>query len=115
MKCMITARKIDVSQSMRDLISRKVENLDRFHHRILQAEAVIEEEGDMKHFKLHVKAGHRSFHVDAKGENLGKALDTGISRMERKLRNIPKKVEQRETIRQPEAMAPEVADDLEAA
>lgn len=115
MKCMITARKTDVSTSMREVISKKVENLDRFHHRILQAEAVIEKEGDIVHFKLHVKAGHKSFHVDAKAENVGKALDAGISRMERKLRNIPKKTERRESIRRPEALVQVAGDDLEAA
>jgi len=70
---------------MKEVIARKVEGFERLDDSVRSCEIVVDKEGAVNELGLRLHTGRGMLHADARAENLGKALDKAVERMERLL------------------------------
>jgi len=91
MQISITMRNVKSGQAMRDVILRKIDALDRFFEGASDARVVVEEDGKDMVINVHVTAKRHRIHAEAREGNLGKALDSVVSKCQRQLKKTNEK------------------------
>lgn len=82
----ITGRHMEVTESMRSYVEKKISKLQRYYNRISEMEVVIEEEGSQHKIELIVKAdNHQRFVVQHTLEDGYACFDAALDKIERKL------------------------------
>jgi putative sigma-54 modulation protein len=93
MEIQITSRgETKASQSLQDAIYSEIESLKKYYDRITSCHVILDKERnqDIVEIVLHI-AGH-TVAAKAKAENVGKAIDESISKVERQLKKINEKL-----------------------
>lgn len=77
----------DYPAQVRDTVDTKLQQLVKFHDRIVSVRAMLERQHDEHRVELVANVGHGTVLViDARGDAIGGALDEAVSRMERMLK-----------------------------
>lgn len=92
MEIQITSRHEKASQSLQDTLTAELEGLQRFYDRITSCHVVLDKERGKEIIEIVVHMAGHTVAGNAKAENLGKAIDLAITKVERQLKKINEKI-----------------------
>ena len=92
MEIQITSRHEKASQSLQDTLTAELEGLQRFYDRITSCHVVLDKERGKEIMEIVVHMAGHTVAGNAKAENLGKAIDLAITKVERQLKKINEKI-----------------------
>jgi putative sigma-54 modulation protein len=92
MEVQITFRHSKPSDSLKESIKNEIEKLQRFYDRITSAHVIMDTESVNKTAEIVVNLYDHTVKGTAKAENVGKALDSAVERVERQLKKINAKM-----------------------
>lgn len=92
MEIQITSRHEKASQSLQDAITAELEGLQKFYDRITSCHVVLDKERGKEMMEVVVHMAGHTVAGTAKAENLGKAIDAVITKIERQLKKINEKI-----------------------
>ena len=92
MEIQITSRHEKASQSLQDTITAELEGLQKFYDRITSCHVVLDKERGKEMMEVVVHMAGHTIAGTAKAENLGKAIDLAIAKVERQLKKISEKI-----------------------
>ncbi|MCK4352758.1 ribosome-associated translation inhibitor RaiA [candidate division WOR-3 bacterium] len=96
MQVNISWRGIEPSDTMKEVVNKKVSNLERFSKRILNAEVVLAREGARYLSELEVKLGKASpFFAKEQAYDIYQALDSCVAKIKRRIKQYKSKIRQR--------------------
>jgi len=93
MEIQITSRHTKASQNLQDTITAELNKLEKFFDKITSCHVVLDSENmdKVKTTEITMNAQGRQIVGSAKAENIGKAIDEAISKVERQLKKINQK------------------------
>jgi len=104
MNIQITAKKIEISQEIREYIKEKFAKLEKFNHKVQSIEAVIKAEERSVICELIIRVDNRdSVVIEVSGDTIQAAVDMAESKAERQLR----KDKERDSVRRRAKIADE--------
>jgi putative sigma-54 modulation protein len=91
MEVQVTSRHAKASQELQDTITAEINKLEKFFDKISSCHVVLDNDGLDK--TVEVTMNVRGHHVVglAKAENVGKAIDEAVAKVERQLKKINEK------------------------
>ncbi|HMD67596.1 MAG TPA: ribosome-associated translation inhibitor RaiA [Chitinivibrionales bacterium] len=92
MEIQITSRHEKASQSLQDTLTAELEGLQRFYDRVTSCHVVLDKERGKEIIEIVVHMAGHTVAGNAKAENLGKAIDLAITKVERQLKKINEKI-----------------------
>jgi putative sigma-54 modulation protein len=92
MEIQITSRHEKATQSLQDTISSELEGLQKFYDRITSCHVVLDKERGKEIMEIVVHMAGHTVAATAKAENMGKAIDSAITKVERQLKKINEKI-----------------------
>jgi putative sigma-54 modulation protein len=92
MEIRITSRHEKASQSLQDTITEEIERLERFYDRITSCHVVLDMERGKQIMEVVMNMAGHTVAATAKAENMGKAIDSAITKVERQLKKINEKI-----------------------
>jgi len=93
MEIQITSRHAKASQDLQDIINAEIGKLEKFYEGITSCRVILDSESLAKtvEITMHVRGNHEIVgHAEA--ENIGKAIDEAIEKVERQLKKLNEKV-----------------------
>jgi ribosomal subunit interface protein len=88
----ITSRHNKASQSLQDTITAELNKVERFSEKITSCHVILDTEGLDQKVEITMHAlGHEVVGI-AKAENIGKAFDMALEKVERQLKKINEKI-----------------------
>lgn len=93
MEIQITSRHTKASQELHDVINAEIGKLERFYEGITSCRVVLDSESTDKtvEITMHVRGNHEVV-GHATAENIGKAIDEAVEKVERQLKKLNEKV-----------------------
>jgi ribosomal subunit interface protein len=92
MEIRITSRHEKASQSLQDIITAELNKLEKFSEKITSCHVILDSERIEKKVEITMHAfGHEIVGI-AKAENIGKAFDEALEKVERQLIKINQKI-----------------------
>lgn len=92
MEIQITSRHTKASSSLQDIIISEINKLEKYSEKITSCHVIL----DSEHLDQKVEIAMHAFghHVvaTAKAENIGKAVDSALNRIERQLKKLNEKI-----------------------
>jgi putative sigma-54 modulation protein len=88
----ITSRHTKASQDLQDTIAAEIGKLEKFYEKITSCHVVLDSESLDKTVEITMHAHGRQIVGSAKAENLGKAIDEAVAKVERQLKKLNEKV-----------------------
>ncbi len=95
MKINIIGRRMDVDESLKSLIDRKLAKLDKFFKDDAVAHVTLSREKNAERLELTVSSGGTLFRAEERDETFNNALDTVIDVIERQIRKNKTRLEKR--------------------
>jgi len=93
MEIRITARHdAKASQDLQDIITAEIGKLEKFYDKITSCHVILDTDGSDKTVEITMSAQGHSVVGNAKAENVGKAIDEAVAKVERQLKKINEKV-----------------------
>jgi putative sigma-54 modulation protein len=92
MEIQITSRHEKASQILQDTITAELEGLQKFYDRITSCHVIMDKERGKEIIEIVVHMAGHTVAANAKAENLGKAIDSAITKVERQLKKINEKI-----------------------
>lgn len=92
MEIQITSRHEKATQSLQDTITAEIEGLQKFYDRITSCHVVLDAERGKQIMEIVLNMAGHTVAASAKAENLGKAMDSAITKVERQLKKISEKI-----------------------
>ncbi len=92
MEIQITSRHEKASQSLQDTITAELEGLQKFYDRITSCHVILDKERGKEIVEAVIHMAGHTVAAKAKAENLGKAIDAVITKVERQLKKINEKI-----------------------
>ncbi len=99
MEIQITSRHEKASQSLQDTITAELEGLQKFYDRITSCHVILDKERGMETMEIVVHMAGHTVAGTAKAENMGKAIDAAIAKVERQLKKINQKIKSHKAVR----------------
>jgi putative sigma-54 modulation protein len=91
MDIQITSRHEKASPSLQTTINSEFAKLEKYFDRITSCHVIIDSERGMDIMEVTMNISGHSINATARAENLGKALDEVIAKVERQLKKITEK------------------------
>jgi putative sigma-54 modulation protein len=98
MEIRITSRHTKTADGLKETITRKLARLDKFHDKITSCHVVTDSESVAKVVEIVVNCLNHTVTGVAKEENIGKALDEAISKVERQIKKVNTKIKEHKGI-----------------
>ena len=92
MEVQITSRHNKASQELQDTIAAEINKLEKFYDKITSCHVVLDSESLVKTVEITMSAQGQQVVASAKAENLGKAIDGAVSKVERQLKKLNEKM-----------------------
>ncbi|HUI92909.1 MAG TPA: ribosome-associated translation inhibitor RaiA [Chitinivibrionales bacterium] len=92
MEIQITSRHEKASQSLQDTITAEMEGLQKYYDRISSCHVILDKERGKEIMEIVIHMAGHTVAAVAKAENLGKAMDAAIIKIERQLKKINEKI-----------------------
>lgn len=92
MEVQITSRHTKASKDLQDTITAEVSKLEKFYDKITSCHVVLDSEGVNKAVEVNMCVAGQQVVGKAQAENLGKAIDDAIAKVERQLKKINEKM-----------------------
>jgi len=93
MEIQITARhEAKASQDLQDTIAAEIGKLEKFYDKITSCHVILDKDGADKTVEITMSAQGHQVVGFAKAENVGKAIDEAVAKVERQLKKINEKV-----------------------
>jgi len=92
MDIQITVRHTKASDSLKDKITEKLQKMEKFNEKITAAHVILDAEHTEKSCELLLNAQNQRLSAKGKGDNVGKAVDDAITKIERQIKKITEKV-----------------------
>ena len=87
MNIQITARHFHASQELQENVTEQVKSLSKFYNNIIDASMVLDQIGEHKRrVELKLNILDKSLSAHAEEENMGKAIDAVMNKMQRQLK-----------------------------
>jgi putative sigma-54 modulation protein len=99
MEIQITSRHEKASQSLQDTITAELEGLQKFYDRITSCHVVLDKERGIESMEVVVHMAGHTVAGTGKADNLGKAIDEAITKVERQLKKINEKIKSHKATR----------------
>ena len=99
MEIQITSRHEKTSQSLHDKITAELEGLQKFYDRITSCHVVLDKQRGKEIMEVVVHMAGHTVAATAKAENLGKAIDATVTKVERQLKKINEKIKSHKSSR----------------
>lgn len=92
----IQSPKVDLNQSQRDLIEKKVSKLDQFFDHILAADVFVHDNGGtVKEVEIKVSVKNNTLFCKEKEDSIEKAIDSATECMKRSLKKYKEKLKEK--------------------
>jgi len=91
MEIRITSRHTKASQDLQDTITAEINRLEKFFDKITSCHVVLDSESIDKTVEITMHAQGHEVVGQAKAENLGKAIDEAVEKVERQLKKLNEK------------------------
>lgn len=92
MEIQITSRHHKASQSLQDTITSEINRLEKFAEKITSCHVILDSEHLVQKVEITMHAfGHEVVAI-AKDDNIGKAFDSALEKIERQLKKINEKI-----------------------
>ena len=92
MEIRITSRHEKASQSLQDSIADELNKLEKYYDRITSCHVVLDAQRGMEIMEVVMNMAGHTITAKAKSDNLGKTIDSVISKVERQLKRISEKI-----------------------
>jgi putative sigma-54 modulation protein len=92
MEIQITSRHEKASQSLQDTITAEIDGLQKYYDRISSCHVILDKERGKEIVEIVIHMAGHTVAATAKAENLGKAIDAAITKVERQLKKINEKI-----------------------
>jgi putative sigma-54 modulation protein len=93
MEIRITARhEAKASQDLQDTINAEIGKLEKFYDKITSCHVILDKDGADKTVEITMSAQGHQVVGNARAENIGKAIDEAVAKVERQLKKINEKV-----------------------
>jgi putative sigma-54 modulation protein len=92
MDVQITSRHAKTSQELKDIITAEINKLEKFYDKITSCHVVLDSESIDKTVEITMSALGQQVIGSAKAENLGKAIDDAVAKVERQLKKLNAKM-----------------------
>lgn len=93
MNIKVTARHFDASEALQVRVQEMAENLQKFYPSITDISVILDaERKDSRRAEFVVNILHNTITADASEENMGKALEVALERIERQLKKENEKL-----------------------
>ena len=87
MNIQITARHFNASSALQETVTGQIQALSKYYHNITDASCVMDQTGEhSRRVELRINIIDKSLSAHAEEENMGKALDSVMSKMQRQLK-----------------------------
>ena len=97
MEIQITSRHMKASQSLQDTITDELKKLDKFFDKITSCHVILDSEHVEKVAEITMSTFGHQVVASAKAENIGKAFDDALAKVERQLKKLNAKVKSHKT------------------
>jgi putative sigma-54 modulation protein len=91
MDVQITSRHTKASQELQDVITAEINKLEKFYDKITSCHVVLDSVSVNKTVEITMNAQGQQIVASAKAENIGKAIDDAVSKVERQLKKLNEK------------------------
>jgi putative sigma-54 modulation protein len=95
MKINITARNFDLSDALRDYITKKIEKMKRFEHYILDTNMIMEKDKGTSIIELTLAVKHSSITSRVKNPDIYMGINDSVKKVERQLEKYEAKFRER--------------------
>jgi ribosomal subunit interface protein len=92
MEIRITSRHEKASPSLQDTINAELNKLEKFSEKITSCHVILDSEPMEKKVEITMHAFNRDVVGIAKAENIGKAFDAALAKVERQLKKVNEKI-----------------------
>lgn len=92
MEIKITSRHDKVSQSLQDTITQDISKLNKFFDKITSCHVILDTEHVDKKVEINMAVTGHNVVSTAKAENIGKAFDEALNKIERQLKKVNQKI-----------------------
>jgi putative sigma-54 modulation protein len=92
MEIQITSRHEKASQSLQDTITDELNKLEKYYDRITSCHVVLDAQRGMEIMEVVMNMAGHTITASAKADNLGKTIDSVITKVERQLKKISEKI-----------------------
>jgi len=92
MEIQITSRHQKASQTLQDTITDEINRLEKFSEKITSCHVILDHEHIDKKVEITMHAFGHQVVANAKDENIGKAFDAALEKIERQLKKINEKI-----------------------
>lgn len=92
MQVNITFRGMDSTESLKAYVKEKIEHVERYFDRPVEAHAVLSLERYLQHADVTISAGHYVLRGKVKSEDMYKSIDEAMDKIERQLRRYKDKL-----------------------
>lgn len=95
MKMRITSRHDKLSPNVKEYLEEKLARLDRYYDRIIDCEVITDTEKNRNVIELNVKVYSKVLNVKTKDEDVTKAIDLCVDKLETQLKKFKEKMKNR--------------------
>jgi putative sigma-54 modulation protein len=92
MEIRITSRHEKASQSLQDTITDELNKLEKYYDRITSCHVVLDAQRGMEIMEVVMNMAGHTITAKAQSDNLGKTIDSVISKVESQLKKISEKI-----------------------
>jgi ribosomal subunit interface protein len=92
MEIRITSRHEKASPSLQDTITAELNKIEKYSEKISSCHVILDSEFLEKKVEITMHAFNREVVAAAKAENIGKAFDAALAKIERQLKKINEKI-----------------------
>ena len=98
MNIQITSRAKKASETLQETIRGELDSLEKYSDKITSCHVILDHEHENNLVEINCHTIHHQLGAKAKDENLGKALDEAIEKMERQLKKVNEKIKDHKAI-----------------
>ena len=92
MEIQITSRHHKASQTLQDTITSEINKMEKFSEKITSCHVILDSEHLVQKVEITMHAFGHQVVANAKDENIGKAFDSALEKVERQLKKINEKI-----------------------
>lgn len=95
MQIRITGRHLGLTEDIRELISKRVEKLETFYDRIIEAQVVVDQEDNRYFTEITLKTNQTQLHADNEDYDVFVSINATMDKIEKQIRRRKDKIKDR--------------------
>jgi putative sigma-54 modulation protein len=99
MNIQITARHAKASSSLQENITEELQKLEKYSDKITSCHVILDTERDEKTIEIVIALLGQTVKAEAKADNIGKAVDSALQKIERQLKKFNEKMKSHKATR----------------